>query len=173
MKKNMTEWLKNPYLLLLGLLLLTMLALLTGTYPMNWYELLNEPSNSNVSSVSWVLFELRLPRVLSALCIGACLASSGAAYQGMFRNPLVSPDILGVAAGAGLGAVLAIFLSLNLFTTHMIVRHRMRVLHFAIVANFTMPTAAAAAAFWALFVAAEFDGQNETDHDDKKYGEYD
>jgi iron complex transport system permease protein len=63
---------------------------------------------------SWVLLQLRLPRVLAAMVIGAALASAGAAYQGMFRNPLVSPDILGVAAGAGLGAVLAIFLSLSL-----------------------------------------------------------
>jgi iron complex transport system permease protein len=45
--------------------------------------------------------------------IGAALAAAGATYQGLFRNPLVSPDILGVAAGAGLGAVLGIFLSLS------------------------------------------------------------
>lgn len=44
--------------------------------------------------------------------VGAALAASGAAYQSLFRNPLVSPDILGVSAGAGLGAVLGIFLSL-------------------------------------------------------------
>ena len=45
--------------------------------------------------------------------IGAALAAAGAAYQNMFRNPLVSPDILGVSAGAAVGAVLGIFLSLN------------------------------------------------------------
>src|SRR5260370_25985959 len=47
----------------------------------------------------------------AATLICASLAAAGATYQGLFRNPLVSPDILGVAAGAGLGAVLGIFLS--------------------------------------------------------------
>ena len=46
------------------------------------------------------------------MLVGGALAAAGAAYQGLFRNPLVSPDILGVSAGAGLGAVLGIFLSL-------------------------------------------------------------
>ncbi len=56
-----------------------------------------------------IFWRIRLPRILSAVCIGASLAAAGAAYQGMFRNPLVSPDILGVSSGAGLGAALAIF----------------------------------------------------------------
>jgi iron complex transport system permease protein len=58
-----------------------------------------------------VLFNVRLPRILCALMIGAALASSGVTYQGIFRNPMVSPDILGAAAGAGFGAALAILLS--------------------------------------------------------------
>jgi iron complex transport system permease protein len=62
-----------------------------------------------------ILFELRGPRVLAALLVGAALAASGAAYQNLFRNPLVSPDILGVSSGAALGAVIGIFLSLDLF----------------------------------------------------------
>lgn len=59
-----------------------------------------------------VLFSVRLPRIFAAVLVGAALAAAGAAYQGLFRNPLVSPDILGVSTGAGLGAVLGIFLSL-------------------------------------------------------------
>jgi iron complex transport system permease protein len=62
--------------------------------------------------IDTVLFEVRLPRVLAAVVGGAALAGAGAAYQTLFRNPLVSPDILGVSTGAGLGAVLGIFLSL-------------------------------------------------------------
>lgn len=54
-----------------------------------------------------LLWQVRLPRVLAAVLLGASLASAGALYQGVLRNPLVSPDILGVSAGAGLGAVLA------------------------------------------------------------------
>jgi len=59
-----------------------------------------------------VLFAVRLPRIAAALLVGAALAAAGAVYQGLFRNPLVSPDILGVSTGAGLGAVAGIFLSL-------------------------------------------------------------
>ncbi|MEO8104317.1 MAG: iron ABC transporter permease [Betaproteobacteria bacterium] len=59
-----------------------------------------------------VIFQIRGPRVLAAILIGAALSGAGAVYQNMFRNPLVSPDILGVSSGAALGAVLAIFLAL-------------------------------------------------------------
>jgi iron complex transport system permease protein len=59
-----------------------------------------------------VLMRVRLPRVAAAALVGAALAGAGTAYQTLFRNPLVSPDILGVATGAGLGAVAGILLSL-------------------------------------------------------------
>jgi iron complex transport system permease protein len=59
-----------------------------------------------------VFWQIRLPRILAALLLGAALAGAGTTYQGMFRNPLVSPDILGVAAGAGLGACTAILFGL-------------------------------------------------------------
>lgn len=61
-----------------------------------------------------VLLNIRGPRVISGLAVGATLAAAGVVYQGLFRNPLVSPDVLGVSAGAGLGAVFGIFLSLPL-----------------------------------------------------------
>lgn len=62
-----------------------------------------------------VVFNVRLPRIMAAMLVGAALSTSGAAYQGMFKNPLVSPDILGAAMGAGFGAALAIYLSFNVF----------------------------------------------------------
>ncbi len=58
-----------------------------------------------------VILNIRLPRALLAMLVGASLAISGAAFQGLFKNPLVSPDILGVSAGAGFGACLGILLS--------------------------------------------------------------
>lgn len=64
------------------------------------------------STLDTVLFQVRLPRIGTACLVGGALAAAGAAYQSLFRNPLVSPDILGVSAGAGLGAVLGIFLAL-------------------------------------------------------------
>lgn len=57
---------------------------------------------------SAILWELRMPRVVLAGLVGATLAMAGAAYQGVFRNPLADPYLLGVAAGAGLGATLAV-----------------------------------------------------------------
>ena len=60
-----------------------------------------------------VVFNIRLPRVLVAMLVGAALSAAGAAYQGLFKNPLVSGDILGASAGAGFGACLAISLSLS------------------------------------------------------------
>jgi iron complex transport system permease protein len=60
-----------------------------------------------------VFINVRLPRVVAAAVIGAALSTAGASYQGMFRNPMVSPDILGASTGAGFGAALAILLGLN------------------------------------------------------------
>lgn len=59
-----------------------------------------------------VVFGLRLPRIIGAIVVGACLSISGASYQSIFQNPLVSPDILGVSSGACVGAALAILLHL-------------------------------------------------------------
>jgi iron complex transport system permease protein len=59
-----------------------------------------------------VIVEIRLPRVAAAALVGAALASSGAAFQAVFRNPLVSPGLLGVLAGASFGAALGILLDL-------------------------------------------------------------
>lgn len=63
------------------------------------------------SNLDTVIFNIRLPRIIAALLVGAALSTAGAAYQGMFKNPLVSPDILGASAGAGFGACLAIYFS--------------------------------------------------------------
>jgi iron complex transport system permease protein len=62
-------------------------------------------------NVQTVVLQVRAPRVAAALLVGAALAGAGSAYQCMFRNPLVSPDILGVSSGAALGAVAGIFFS--------------------------------------------------------------
>ena len=57
-----------------------------------------------------LLLNHRLPRILLACMVGCCLSAAGAAYQGVFQNPMASPDILGASAGAGFGAALAILL---------------------------------------------------------------
>lgn len=69
-------------------------------------------------STSHVVMELRLPRIIGAVAVGAALSVSGAAYQVMFRNPMVSPAILGVSAGAAFGAAIAILWSVPAFFVH-------------------------------------------------------
>ena len=101
-----------------ALLALVGIAFAVGRYPVSLAELfsvlIGQPVGANVEMV---VLQVRGPRVLAAVLVGAALAAAGTAYQGMFRNPLVSPDILGVSTGAALGAVLAIFLSKNILIT--------------------------------------------------------
>ena len=67
-----------------------------------------------------VLFDVRLPRLLAGILVGAGLSISGASFQGLFRNPLVSPHILGVSAGAGMGAALAILFFSNILAVQIL-----------------------------------------------------
>jgi iron complex transport system permease protein len=95
-----------------------LLAAMLGPYPARPWEIISailRPGERPVTPIETVLFQIRLPRVLAALVVGAALAAAGTSYQTLFRNPLVSPDILGVSAGAGFGAVLGILLSLPVF----------------------------------------------------------
>lgn len=68
------------------------------------------------SAMENVIFVLRIPRILGAIIIGACLSLSGAVYQSVFKNPLVSPDILGVSSGASVGAALAILMGASILS---------------------------------------------------------
>jgi iron complex transport system permease protein len=65
-------------------------------------------------NVDAIVLQVRAPRVAAALSVGAALAAAGAAYQNLFKNPLVSPDILGVSAGCALGAGIAVLASLSM-----------------------------------------------------------
>jgi iron complex transport system permease protein len=62
-----------------------------------------------------ILFTLRIPRALGAFLVGGALSLSGAAYQGVFKNPLVSPDLLGISSGSCVGAAAAILLGLSVW----------------------------------------------------------
>ncbi|NLZ38435.1 MAG: iron ABC transporter permease [Firmicutes bacterium] len=95
------------------LLALAVLALCIGKYPITPKEaLLILSGNKSIEDVMAynVVFGLRLPRVIAAIICGAALSASGAAYQGIFRNPLVSSEFLGVSQGACVGAAIAILL---------------------------------------------------------------
>ena len=102
---------------MLGLAALAVLAFAVGAYPVSPGDLVAALGfKSGAAPVSdaaeTVIWQIRGPRVLGAMLVGAALAASGGAYQGLFRNPLVSPDILGVSSGAAFGAVLGIYLGL-------------------------------------------------------------
>ena len=97
-----------------------LLAFTVGRYPVSLAELANvlfskiTAHRADVSpAVESVIMQVRGPRVLAAALVGAALAVAGTAFQGLFRNPLVSPDILGASSGAALGAVIGIFFSLG------------------------------------------------------------
>ena len=100
---------------LLGSLLLGRYALSPGQLlHMLWTKVTGGAADWPLSDDK-VVFAVRLPRVAAAALVGSALAVSGAAYQGMFRNPMVSPDILGASAGAGFGAAVAILLGAGYF----------------------------------------------------------
>ena len=98
--------------LLAALIVLAFGAVLIGPYGLSPGQVVLALLGQGDPQAQIVVWHIRLPRVGAALLVGAALAAAGATYQALFRNPLVSPDILGVSAGAGLGAVAGIFLSL-------------------------------------------------------------
>jgi len=109
-------------LLAVALVGLVLVALCLGRFSVNPADVIGAigtkitgtPGNEAMENV---LFVLRIPRVLAAMLVGAALSLSGAVYQNIFRNPLVSPDILGVSSGASVGAAAAILLGFGTWAT--------------------------------------------------------
>lgn len=119
MTKTKHSW-TVQLLLLVCLLACIVLAACVGKYPVSPGEslkimlgsLLGKAGSTNEMTVNVVL-GLRVPRILASVIVGGALSMSGAAYQGIFKNPLVSPDFLGVSSGACIGAAVAILMSLS------------------------------------------------------------
>jgi iron complex transport system permease protein len=99
--------------LLVVLAAAVILSFTAGRYPISPGDLLRYLFTGKYAdeNLPVLILHVRLPRILMAVLAGGALSVSGAAYQGLFRNPMVSPDILGVSAGAGFGASLAIVFS--------------------------------------------------------------
>jgi iron complex transport system permease protein len=95
------------------LLVLIVWSMTLGSYSIPFVDVVKSVVGYGTADQMLVVRELRLPRVLSAALIGACLAVSGAIFQGLVRNPLVSPDVIGVNAGAVLVAVFWIVTGLS------------------------------------------------------------
>lgn len=101
-------------LLCLALPLSMLLAVATGAVAISFVEvgaaLVGLLQGDQADQISMILLQIRLPRTLLAALVGAILAISGAAMQGLFRNPLADPSLIGVTAGASLGGGIAIYL---------------------------------------------------------------
>ncbi|KAB8123535.1 iron ABC transporter permease [Komagataeibacter medellinensis] len=102
----------------LGLLALIVVSACVGRFPLavgQVFHVLLAPhtTGNGADMVRSILLGARLPRIGGAVCMGAALSVAGAAYQAVFRNPLVSPGLLGVLAGAGTGAALGIVWNLG------------------------------------------------------------
>ena len=95
------------FIFVLSLIVIFFSSISLGSFSFAFQELFNGGSDS-LDSI--VLFEIRIPRVLLAAFVGASLGLSGASLQGLFRNPLADPGLIGVSAGAALGASLIIVL---------------------------------------------------------------
>jgi ABC-type Fe3+-siderophore transport system, permease component len=109
-------------LLLGGLLAAILVAFSIGKYPTSPPEIIRfflhwaglaEMDNGRFDALHNVLIDIRLPRILVAMLVGATLSVAGAAFQSVFRNPLVSPGLLGVQSGAAFGAALGILFGLS------------------------------------------------------------
>ena len=100
---------RNPFLIaLLTLIIMLILSMAIGSVfipPADVLRVLTRDATNETFRT--ILFDIRLPRTILIAMVGAALAGSGAAYQGLFRNPLADPYLIGVASGAGLGAILA------------------------------------------------------------------
>jgi iron complex transport system permease protein len=111
--------------LILLLAFTTLISLMVGRFEVPPIDVITAifsgiiPCQDLSPTVKSVIVDVRLPRVLAVIIVGAALSVAGAAFQGLFRNPLVSPDILGVSAGAGFGAALALLLTENIFITQL------------------------------------------------------
>ena len=109
---------KTVHIMGVILILCVFASFLLGRYPVPLGELMGILGSKLGLSIEkfWTnqmeaaVWNIRLPRVVMSVLVGACLASAGASYQGVFQNPMASPDILGASAGAGFGAALAILL---------------------------------------------------------------
>lgn len=115
MNRLRNRWMLPALVLLLFLVILISLNL--GRYPITPGEVLKlitaavYPAEGNADAQQQAIFyNVRLPRIALACLVGCCLSAAGAAYQGIFQNPMAAPDVLGASAGAAFGAALAILL---------------------------------------------------------------
>jgi iron complex transport system permease protein len=123
--KRVTKWLSIIFILLACLFFSTALSSMIGPMPISVEKSLGIisrqiPILGSLTSCNWtpqeeiVITQLRLPRALSAVLVGIALSIAGVVFQGIFRNPMADPYVLGIASGAGFGASLALVFGISL-----------------------------------------------------------
>ena len=95
-------------LLLAGTFGVYVLGLMTGDFPLTVGQIADTLNGMGTGGMEYVVFDLRLPRLTTAVLVGAALAVSGAVFQSLSRNPLGSPDIIGFSAGSATGAIVVL-----------------------------------------------------------------
>ncbi|GAA3637412.1 FecCD family ABC transporter permease [Microlunatus ginsengisoli] len=85
-------------------------ALVIGDFPLTVKQVIYSLTGRGTRASDFIVYELRLPRAVTGIAVGACFGLSGAIFQSMMRNPLASPDIIGITAGASAAAVVAILM---------------------------------------------------------------
>ncbi|MBC3887097.1 iron chelate uptake ABC transporter family permease subunit [Acetobacterium paludosum] len=123
--RNMTGFI--ILIMAVALLVIAIGSLAVGRYALKLDEifaiisnrLFGVPSSYSEASAT-VLINVRTPRLLAAIFVGAALSVAGAAYQGLFRNPMVSPDLLGASAGAGFGAAISLLLGRSMIEVQIV-----------------------------------------------------
>jgi len=131
--KNPKNYIKTAIVLFILLIILILISSVLGRYEMTVRQLLLALRDKITAALSWltrgrisemhsdevtdsmraILFNVRLPRIILACMVGCSLSAAGAAYQGVFQNPMAAPDILGASSGAAVGAALAILLQFS------------------------------------------------------------
>ena len=105
---------------IITIIFLSAVALCCGRFAITGSDLITALVHPQANpAISNIIYEIRLPRILGAILIGGCLATAGCAFQSIFHNPLVSPDILGVSYGAAAGAAGAILLGAGIWLTQL------------------------------------------------------
>lgn len=117
-KETIRNKISIKYIILIVLpIIIFVISLSIGRYPVSIDSLFNalyaQISKSEMTTSQLALVRVRLPRTILAMIIGACLSLSGTVYQGLFKNPVVSPDLLGASSGASVGAAISILLGAN------------------------------------------------------------
>jgi len=92
------------------LLIMFCLALTVGDFPISVQQVWMSLTGRGTRATDFIVHELRLPRAVIGIAVGACFGLSGAIFQSMMRNPLASPDIIGITSGASAAAVIAILM---------------------------------------------------------------